>query len=134
MVAPPTAPAATTASAMALSRGDVVGSSTTGAFSTTSEATTTSFGDVPFKGVISSDRCDTVDESCDPSTKDRGTSRDSPPQHAGIASRGMLSANNLSRTFFWSVPRIATLEVVTGSNQLLMTTQMIVRYFGALTT
>ena len=70
MVAPPTAPAATTANAIALSRGDVVGSSTTGAFSTTSEATTTSFGDVPFKGVISSDRCETVEESWLPSTKD----------------------------------------------------------------
>ena len=64
MVAPPTAPAATTARAMALSRGDVVGSSTfSGA---TSGATTTSFGedaplsgvigDAPFKGVISSDK------------------------------------------------------------------------------
>ena len=66
MVAPPTAPAATTARAMALSRGDVVGSSATGAFSTTSGATTKSFGedvplsgvigDAPFKGVISSDK------------------------------------------------------------------------------
>ena len=70
MVAPPTAPAATTASAMALSRGDVVGSSATGAFSTTSEATTTSLGDVPLSGVISSDRCETVEESWLPSTKD----------------------------------------------------------------
>ena len=52
MVAPPTAPAATTARAMALSRGDVVGSSTfSGA---TSGATTTSFGDVPLSGVMSS--------------------------------------------------------------------------------
>ena len=133
MVAPPTAPAATTASAMALSRGDVVGSSSTGAFSTTSEATTTSFGDdAPLSGVISSDRSETADPEL-PSTRDRGTSRDSPPQHAGIASSGILSANNLSRTFFWSVPRIATLEVVTGSNQLLMTTHIIVKYFGALT-
>ena len=56
MVAPPTAPAATTASAMALSRGDVVGSSATGAFSATSEATGTVGGDVPLSGVINSDK------------------------------------------------------------------------------
>ena len=47
-------------------------------------------GDVPFSGVMSSDKCETVEESCDPRSKDRGTSRDSPPQQAGIASRGIL--------------------------------------------